>query len=371
MKNFQNEGGMISEEQIKKAAAEEQSIKCVVWDLDNTIWDGVLLEDKTVILKERIPDIIKELDKRGILQSISSKNEFNIAKGKLEEFDLWDYFLYPQINWGTKSSSIQKIAKLLNISLGTFAFIDDQPFERDEVEHVNPDVMCIDALKINDLLNIKRMTPKFITEESSIRRKLYQSDIQRKIAEEEFEGANENFLASLNLKFEIKKADESDLQRVEELTLRTHQLNTTGYTYSYDELDQLRTSNDHLLLVSKLTDKYGPYGTIGLVLIEKNQDYWMIKLLLMSCRVMSRGVGTIMMSYIMTLAKDMGVKIRAEFLPNNVNRMMFVTYKFGGFQEIDKKDDLIILEHDLIEIQSYPPYVQLILPNLSEEKCTA
>jgi FkbH-like protein len=115
--------------------------------------------------------------------------------------------------------------------------------------------------------------------------------------------------------------------------------------------------------VAKLTDKYGTYGTIGLALVEKQRDYWMIKLLLMSCRVMSRGVGTIMLSYIMEVAKNKGVKIRAEFVPNNVNRMMFVTYKFGGFQEIDKKGDLIILEHDLSVIPPAPAYVQLILPN--------
>ena len=129
-------------------------------------------------------------------------------------------------------------------------------------------------------------------------------------------------------------AKEKDLQRAEELTVRTHQLNTTGYTYSYDELDQFRQSEKHILLMAKLEDKYGEYGHIGLALIACGEKVWTIKLLLMSCRVMSRGVGSIILGYILRLAKKNHTKLRGEFIPNGRNRMMNITYRFAGFDEI-------------------------------------
>jgi len=103
-----------------------KKIKCLVWDLDNTIWDGVILEDGDVVLKDGIIDIIKTLDERGVLQSIASRNNFKDAYDKLLEFGISEYFLYPQINWNSKSESIKSIAKDLNIGIDSFAFVDDR-----------------------------------------------------------------------------------------------------------------------------------------------------------------------------------------------------------------------------------------------------
>jgi FkbH-like protein len=355
---------MINEQQevaqhVALAEAEKQSIKCVVWDLDNTLWDGILLEDDDVSLRGEVVETIEALDRLGILNSIASRNEHDVAWKKLEEFGIAEYFLYPEIGWNSKSSSLEAIAESLNIALDTFAFVDDQPFEREEVSFAHPEVQCIDAADVESMLDMPRMKPRFVTPESQLRRKMYRSDIERNKVEAEFQGPNEEFLATLGMAFKIKPAAESDLQRAEELTMRTHQLNTTGYTYSYDELDVLRRSKDHLLFVASLDDKYGTYGTIGLALVELGESFWTVKLLLMSCRVMSRGVGTIMMSYIMSRAKEAGVRLRAEFLPNGRNRMMYVTYRFGGFQEVEKQGDLVILENDLGQIQEYPTYVRV------------
>jgi FkbH-like protein len=350
---------MLVAEQIQKAKAEKKSIKCVVWDLDNTIWDGVLLEDPNVTLRPGVVETLRELDRRGILHSIASKNDHEAAMKKLQEFGIQDYFLYPEINWNSKSSSIQAIAKSINIGLDTLAFIDDQPFEREEVAYELPDVMCVDALDLAWLPEMPGMMPRFVTNESRLRRQMYLGDIARKVVESEFTGPNEDFLATLEMVFTIKPASEADLQRAEELTVRTHQLNTTGYTYSYDELNAFRHSPNHLLLVSSLEDKYGTYGTIGLALVEKGPAFWSVKLLLMSCRVMSRGVGTIMMSTIMQRAREAGACLRADFIPNGRNRMMYVTYKFGGFSEIAQDGDLIIFENDLSHIQPLPEYVQV------------
>src|SRR5262245_6438166 len=112
---------------------DKRMIKCVVWDLDNTLWHGALIEDGYVRLKDNVVGIIKTLDSRGILQSIASKNDYDQALDQLRRFGLAEYFLYPQINWNTKSSSIKVISSSINIGLDAVGFIDDQEFERDEV----------------------------------------------------------------------------------------------------------------------------------------------------------------------------------------------------------------------------------------------
>jgi FkbH-like protein len=345
------------EQDINSKQKDKKVIKCVVWDLDNTLWHGVLLEDEKVSRRENIVNLIETLDNRGILQSIASKNERGTAIAKLEELGLKEYFLYPQINWNSKATSIKEIAKLLNIGLDAIAFVDDQLFELEEVKFTLPEILCINADDIGDILNMPVMNPRFITEDSRIRRLMYISDIERQNVEKEFVGTADEFLATLNMNFTISSAKEEDLQRAEELTLRTNQLNTTGYTYSYDELNHFRQSENHKLLIASLEDKYGSYGKIGLVLIECQVEIWTIKLLLMSCRVMSRGVGTIMMNHIMSLAQSNNVRLLAEFVSNNRNRMMYISYKFAGFKEVEKNCDSIIFENDLTRIQPAPSYV--------------
>lgn len=338
----------------------EECIKCVVWDLDNTIWDGTLLEDSNVSINKNAIEVIKELDNRGILQSVSSKNEYKLAFEKLKEFKIDDFFLYPQINWASKSSSLKNIANNLNISINSFAFIDDQAFEREEVNFVHPHVLCIDSKDIPEILTMPMFKPRFITEDSNHRRLLYMTDIKRKADEENWEGPSDSYLASLNMRFHIRLASESDLQRAEELTVRTHQLNATGYTYSYDELDTFRSSNDHLLFVLSLEDKFGTYGTIGLTLVECQKERWLIKLLLMSCRVMSRGVGSIMINYLKRMAKEKNVDLFAEYVPTDRNRMMYMTFKFSNFIEYSRENNIVLFKCDLFTEAAFPTHTEVI-----------
>lgn len=346
-------------EYSRNQQTDRKAVKCVVWDLDNTLWDGVLLEGDQISLRDNVISIIKTLDGRGILQSLASKNDYSRAMEKLQQFGLHEYFLYSQINWNSKAASIQEIAKSLNISTDTVAFIDDQYFELDEVSFSLPEVLCIHVSDLEHLLDRPEMNPRFITEDSKRRRLMYVNDIERKKAEEEFIGPQETFLATLNMHFTIASAKEEDLQRAEELTVRTNQLNTTGYTYSYDELNQFRLSDKHRLFIANLEDKYGSYGKIGLALVECLESAWIIKLLLMSCRVMSRGVGTVMLNYLLNLAKENNVRLRAEFVSNNRNRMMYIAYKFAGFREVEKKGELAILENELNQIQAWPDYMKI------------
>jgi FkbH-like protein len=339
----------------------QSSIKCVVWDLDNTVWDGILLEDTEVTLRPHVVEILKTLDARGILHSIASRNDRGTAMAKLQEFGIDEYFLYPQINWNSKAASVGQIAKDINIGLDTIAFIDDQPFEREEVAFTHDKVLCIDSAQLDDLLDRPEFNPRFITEDSRLRRHMYMADIRRNREEAEFVGPTEEFLSTLHMIFTIATAKGEDLKRAEELTVRTHQLNTTGYTYSYEELDAFRTSPRHKLLISSLEDRHGTYGKIGLTLLECDPDVWTVKLLLMSCRVMSKGVGMIMIHHILRMAREAGVKLRAEFLSTDRNRQMLITYRFAGFKEVGRNGDVALMENDYSAIQPPPPYVDLRL----------
>lgn len=344
---------------LATGAAEHQSIKCVVWDLDNTLWDGVLLEDEIVTLRPEVVKIIKGLDERGILHSIASRNEYSAAMNKIKELGLENYFIHPQINWGAKAASINAVAEAINIGLDSVAFIDDQRIELDEVAFSLPQVLCIDARDTHKLLDMPEMHPRFMTRDSSQRRFLYLQDINRTKAEEEFAGPKEEFLAGLNMVFTIAPARDDDLERVEELTMRTNQLNSTGRSYSYEQLREFLESDKYRLLVAGLDDVYGTYGKIGLALLRCDEEMWTVKLLLMSCRVMSRGVGTIMLNHILQLAKRAKVRLRAEFVHTDRNRAMFVTYKFANFKEVERLGDLLILENDMAHIQVVPSYVRV------------
>jgi FkbH-like protein len=314
-----------------------KKVKCIIWDLDNTLWNGILSEGDTVTLRNNIPTILQVMDQRGLLQSIASKNSDEPAFAQLRKFGIGDYFLYPQINWGEKSASIYRIATELNIGMDTIAFIDDDPFERDAVFHTYPEIRCFDEHIIDDLPDQEWFIPKLISDETPLRRRMYQQNIIRTEAEKSA-GDKQKFLESLQLTFQIREAGIEDLKRVEELTLRTNQLNATGYTYSYEELESLIQSKEYRLYVSDLEDRYGSYGKIGVALIKCEGDDWYLKLLLMSCRVMSRGVGNVMLNFLILLAKEKGKRLYAEYLPTEHNRIMLITYKFAGFEEVGDMD---------------------------------
>ena len=165
-------------------------VKCVVWDLDNTLWDGVLLEGDNVSLRPEIVDVIKTLDERGILHSVASRSDYDKAIQKLSEFGLAHLFLFPQINWGPKSISVAQVAEHLNIGTDALAFIDDDQFELGEVAAGVPGVLCIDAARAADLPDMPEMQPRFITEDSRQRRSNYQAEILRQEAAEEMAPAD-------------------------------------------------------------------------------------------------------------------------------------------------------------------------------------
>ncbi len=334
-------------------------IKCVVWDLDNTLWDGVLLEDGEVRVRPHVVDHLHRLDALGVLHSVASKNDHDTAVAKLTELGLKDMFLFPQIGWDAKSESVRRIAAKLNLGLDAFAFVDDQEFELAEMEFSLPEVTRVNAADVDTELLREEFRPRFVSDESAQRRAMYRGQLARDEVESDFKGTNEEFLASLGMTFTIAPAAREDLQRAEELTVRTNQLNATGRTYSYDELDELRESPDHLLLVASLVDRFGSYGKIGLALVEKGDPDWRLRMMLMSCRVMSRGVGSVLLSHVMERARAAGAGLTADFVETGRNRMMQITYAFGGFREVSRDGARVLLAADMTQIQPAPGYVTL------------
>jgi FkbH-like protein len=337
-----------------------RTIKCVVWDLDDTIWRGTLLEGDDVALREGIVETLAALDGRGILHSIASRNDADAARAKLTALGIESYFLYPQINWNAKSASIAAIASRINIGLDAIAFVDDQAAERDEVAAAHPSVLCLEPSPLAALVTRPELSPQVVSDDARQRRLRYRADEQRQNDEAEYVGPPDGFLASLGLVCTIRRASVADLDRAIELTERTHQLNSTGYTYTRDELAARFVASDADCLTVTLSDKYGDYGTVGLSVSAVHGDVQTLQLLLTSCRVISRGVGTILLHHIMQRAHARGRTLLVEMIPTSRNRLMEVTFAFAGFKTIGWRGNVKLLGHDLSQIPAVPSYVTLV-----------
>lgn len=334
-------------------------IKCVIWDLDNTLWEGVLSEGGGRSLRPGAREAVLELDRRGIVQSVSSKNDPPAAIGRLAGFGLEDYFLCPQITWNPKSGGVQAILTALNIKPEAAAFVDDSPFERDEVRRVLPALHLYDGADLTQMLALPEFQVPFITQDAANRRNMYRADLARQDAERVFEGNADDFLATLHMKLSITPVTEQDLQRVEELTVRTHQLNSTGYTYSYEELAALAGDPRYIFCICGLSDDYGDSGKVGLLLLENGGDALRLKLLIVSCRVMSRGIGTALLCYATQLAARLHKPLLAEYLETEYNRIMYITYKLAGFEDMEEKDGQILLRYAQDAPLPFPGYLEV------------
>jgi methoxymalonate biosynthesis protein len=308
-------------------------VKCLVWDLDNTLWQGTLLEDQDVHLPDEVRAVIVELDSRGILQSVASKNDHDLAWKRLEELGVAEYFLVPQIGWGRKSDAVAAIAKELQFALTTIAFVDDTPTERAEVTYHAPEVRCYTEQDVLSLVDRPEFSPAVVTVDARRRREMYQANARRTVEKDSFNGPDEDFLRSLDLVMAIKRADEEDLLRVEELTLRTSQMNATGVHYSDPVLRGLLADPGHEVLTITLSDRFGPHGAVGVLLMERHPAVWHLKLLATSCRVVTFGAGTVLLNWLVDQAAQSGVHLAADFRPTDRNRMMEIAYRFAGFAQ--------------------------------------
>lgn len=321
-------------------------VKCLVWDLDDTLWDGVVLEQDE---PEPFPEAVgtlRALDERGILHAAASRSDPSAVSRHLAGHGLDDWFCAVQAGWGAKSEAVRRIAEALNIGLDTVAFIDNDPAERAEVAAVLPMVRCYPAEDAGRLPERPEFRPEHVTAVAAQRRRLYRTEWERRQAEEDFAGSRQEFLATLGLVMEVRPAGEEDLARASELTVRTHQLNSTGLTYDVTELRELSGSPDHEVLVARLSDRFGDYGVIGLAVTRLDGDDAVLRLMLMSCRVASRGVGGVLLGHLVGRALESGRRPVAHFVPTDVNRNMLVTLRFAGFAPVGEEDGHTVLAVD-------------------------
>src|SRR3989344_4598662 len=216
-----------------------EKVKCVAWDLDNVLWDGILAENKAeeIKLKPGVLETIKELDKRGIIQTIVSKNDHDVAFDIVKREGLQDYFIYPAINWGQKSENLKKIADKLNINPDTFALIDDSDFERLEVKNALPQVRTY--LNHEGILQGKEFDVP-ITEASQLRRKSYLAEVAREKVSASYSGDYDDFLRSWEMQLELFiPTSESEVSRCLELIQRSNQLHLNGNRYDKEAFNNL------------------------------------------------------------------------------------------------------------------------------------
>jgi len=317
-------------------------IKCVVWDLDRTLWHGVAAESDDVGLNPGVRAAVTALDAAGVLQSVASRGDEELALAALGRLGMADYLLFPQINWGDKDKSLIRIAEKLNLGLDSLVLVDDDPYERGQVAAALPQVETIAPDELGAL--VAKVGRQPTTPEAGNRRALYQVEHSRSEAERRSGLSPQAWADQLGLEFTVRQLRSEDLERARELTVRTHQLNTTGITYSAGELRRLRGDPDHLVLAASLRDRFGDYGTIGLAVVQTTSDVWILTLLLTSCRVVSRGAGSLLLGDVQRRAAAAGARLEAEMVPTERNRMMTVALRLAGFQtSTDRRHGHLVL----------------------------
>jgi FkbH-like protein len=316
-----------------------QKIKCLVWDLDNTLWNGILVEGDNVTIRREIARLLKELDERGILLSIASKNDYASAWQKLQQLGLADYFLYPQINWAPKSMSIKFIAERLNIGLDSFAFVDDSPFELEQVSRALPGISCINARDITSLF----ADPRFQGSTSSDarrRRRFYQEAMTREMAQQEFGSNYLAFLATCGIRLEVSAYSPEDASRVAELVQRTNQLNFSGHKYTRSQLDEVLADPELEKYVLRSSDKYGSCGTVGFSIVERRPGIVHVRDFMLSCRVQGKFIEQAFFHHLVAHHNpDAAAILVVNFRPTDRNKPAQQVLETLGFRKCDSSRD--------------------------------
>jgi len=315
-----------------------KAIKCVVWDLDHTLWDGILIEDglEKLKLKPGIAGIIQSLDQRGILQSVASKNSPDEALAALAKFQLSEYFLYPQISWQPKSHAVKRISEQLNIGRDSLLFVDDSPFELEEVKTVCPDVRTLNSLRYREITEMKECQA-LVTDESRERRKMYQVEMSRQTIAESFGDDYMQFLRHCEIRLNIRAMTEENLERVHELTQRTNQMNFSGNRYDREVLREILRNPDIETHVLSCEDRFGSYGVIGFSLVNRREPR--MTDLMFSCRVQSKRVEHAFLAYAMRKSMtETGRDFYANYRKTPRNAPSGKVFEDMGMEEVEVND---------------------------------
>ncbi|MGO1056648.1 HAD-IIIC family phosphatase [Crossiella sp. CA198] len=343
------------------------SVKCVVWDLDGTLWDGIAVEQTTETLpapRAAVLALIDELAARGVLSSIASRTDPSILGLLLADEPLAERFVAPQADWQDKSVALRRISAELGIGLAALAFVDDNPFERAEVAAALPEVLVLAPEQAAGLLDSPELDPAALTPEARGRVRRYREDARRKDAETAFTGSRAEFLRWCGMRLTLRPATAADVPRLVELARRTHRMNTTGEVPPVpDVLARLTDPDGWFLPVAELSDRFGGYGLIGAAVIEKDAAVWRVRLLALSCRVAGRGVAPAFLRWVMDRALAEGAReLHVPVRPTGANVELRVLFRQCGLRVTGPQPaELAILGRRLDQggLPDYPEYLEL------------
>ena len=331
--------------------------KCLILDLDNTIWGGIIGDDGMEGIQVGYLGLgkiftelqlwAKQLKQRGIILAICSKNTESIAMEPFQSHP--DMVLHMDdiavfvANWETKVDNIRHIQSILNIGFDSMVFVDNNPFEREIVKSAIPDITVPElpedpAEYLIYLRSLNLFETAFFTEQDDQRTRQYQEEARRNAVLQRFDNEMD-FLANLQMVSEVKAFDEFDIPRVAQLSQRSNQFNLRTIRYTEADIKQLSADPNFYTISLSLKDRFGDHGLIGIVILKKQDDDTLfMDSWIMSCRVLKRGMENFTINTIADLARANGFKrVMGEYLPTKKNGIVKDHYLTLGFkQEGDK-----------------------------------
>ena len=335
--------------------------KCLIVDLDNTLWGGIIGDDGMEGIQignlgigkafSKFQAWIKQLKERGIIIAVCSKNTEHIAKEPFEKhpdmlLKLEDIALFVA-NWNNKPDNIRYIQSILNIGFDSMVFLDDNPFEREMVKKEIPEIAVPDLPEdVADYLPFLYQQNYFetisFTEEDTKRNDQYREEAERSGIQHQFTNEND-FLLSLQMIADIRPIDKFTLPRAAQLTQRSNQFNLRTIRYTEEKLKEIIEDKNKFTITVSIKDKFGDYGLISLVILQKiNNTDLFIDTWIMSCRVLKRNVEEFVLNEIVEIATQNNCrKILGEFIPTLKNEIVKDHYKKLGFLEEGNKWKLL------------------------------
>ena len=357
--------------------------KCVILDLDNTLWGGIIGDDgmENIQIGElgigkaftALQMWLKQLKQRGIILAVCSKNDETIAKEPFEKhpdmiLKLSDIAVFVA-DWDNKVQNINYIQSILNIGFDSMVFLDDNPFERNMVKTHIPDITVPDlpedpAEYLTYLRSCNLFETASFTPEDEQRTQQYQEEAQRAVVQKQCINEDE-FLSSLNMHSMVKPFDKFTIPRVSQLTQRSNQFNLRTVRYTEEEISAISNSDEYLTLDFTLEDKYGDYGLISVIILKKQSAALFIDTWIMSCRVLKRGMEKFVLNMIAQQVRKIGVKeIIGEYLPTAKNGIVKEHYHELGFTKCDGENNKWILK--LESYSDYPTFITLKTTDIKE-----
>lgn len=352
--------------------------KCIVLDLDNTLWGGVIGEDGMEGIKlgptpEGRPFVefqkyLLSLYNRGVILAINSKNNEEDVTKVLREHPYMvlreNHFASIKANWNDKISNMKEIAEDLEIGLDSFVFFDDDPFNREVVKGSLPEVLTMDvpkdpSLYLEALMELNDFNSFQYSDEDKRRGQMYAEQRKRQELSKITTDITE-YLKALEMVITLEQANSFTIPRISQLTQKTNQFNMTTKRYLEDDIKAFLQQGDIVCSV-KVVDKFGDNGITGVAIVKKELDKWFIDSFLLSCRVIGRRVEETMIAYIFAKAKEEhATSIIAEFVPTKKNMLAKDFYKKNGFRLVEEKEGREVWEYLLEKEYAYPDFVKVV-----------